>query len=271
MNSVHRMLAVAVLAVGARAAHAGMEMNGMEMNGVSLNEVTLGGASLTGVTLDGSTITGTKGDGTVVTGADLVGAKLKGWKADGTQVMIRLDGYSQAGDVSSYAASYKIQNTDASASWQSLCTSGGSAVPLYGTWNADGSRTPSNTVITFACPGGALAKCIDFGYAPWSTQGGTSLAPYHQACTRAIRADYCGDGTSYTQNGNQINLYDAIGVQADTVAWTPEAEWNEDGASCMSGLATRATVPVTCEAQKVAKWCAAGGPSPHSLLVTELP
>jgi hypothetical protein len=158
-----------------------------------------------------------------------------------------------------------------SVGWQPVCTSGGQGIPLYGTWGADGSRTDSDTVITFACPGGALAKCVNFGYAPWREVNGTSLAPYHQACTRAVRADYCGDGTSYTQNGNIIDLYDAIGVLNDAAAWTPEAEWSTGGATCMSGLATRATVPVTCQAAKLQPLCGASGPSAGSLLVTELP
>lgn len=272
MTSVHRMsvlLAAVVVAFAALPARAGMEMNGMEMNGVSLNEeVTLEGSSLTGVRLEGSTLTATRRDGTLVTGAGFVGAKLKGWTASGARVQVRIDGYSVAGDVSSYQASYTVDGAEQG--WTSVCTSGGSAVLLSGTWNADGSRTSSDTVVTFACPGGALAKCVDFGYAPWRSQDGTSLAPYHQACTRAIRADYCGDGTSFTQDGNMINLYDVIGVQTDTVDWTPEAEWSEDGARCVSGLVTRATVPLTC-ALKVVKGCGSGGPSAGSRLVTELP
>src|SRR5206468_2193176 len=54
------------------------------------------------------------------------------------------------------------------------------------------------------------------------------------SCVRLLRADYCGDGTSYTTNGNELNLYDNVGVQADTEAWTPEAEWTPDGALCIN-------------------------------------
>lgn len=274
MSLVHRVsvvfvFAVGIVATGARPARAGVEMNGVEMNGVSLNEATLGESSLTDVHLEGSTLTATRRDGTVVTGADLVGAKLKGSTASGAKVQIRIESYSEAGDVSSYGAIYATG--DAEDVWRPVCTSGGQAVLLTGTWNGDGSRTPSDSLITFACAGGALAKCVDFGYAPWRSRDGTSLAPYHQACTRALRADYCGDGSSYTQDATAINLFDAIGVLADAVEWTPEAEWNEDGASCLSGLVTRATGPVTCAAEKVAPSCGVGGSSAGSLLVTELP
>ena len=273
MSSVQRsalMLAAAVLAVGARPAGAGVEMNGVEMNGVSLNDATLGGSSLTGVHLEGSTLVGTRRDGTVATGAAFVGAKLKGWTSTGLRVQVRIDGYSEAGDVSSYDATFATDQKEND--WRPVCTSGAAAVVLSGTWQADGSRRPSDTVVTFACPGGALAKCVNFGYAPWRVlEDGTSVAPYHQACTRAIRADYCGDGTSHTQDNTAIDLYDAAGVQADAAEWTPEAEWTEDGASCLSGLVTRATAPVSCEAEKVVAGCGAAGPSGGSLLVTELP
>jgi hypothetical protein len=245
-------------------------MNGIEMNGVTLNDVTLGGSSLTGVHLEGSTIVGTRRDGTEVRGAALVGAKLKGWTAAGVRVLVRLDGYSVAGDVSSYDATYTYGESDDG--WRPVCTSGASAVVLAGTWRADGAHAASGTLATFACPGGALAKCVDFGYAPWRAGvDGQSLAPLHQACTRAVRADYCGDGTSHTRDHTQINLWDAAGVQADGTDWTPEAEWTEDGARCLSGLATRAESPPSCEAEKVVEGCGAAGPAAGALLVTELP
>ena len=47
---------------------------------------------------------------------------------------------------------------------------------------------------------------------------------------RMIRADYCGDGTSWTVNGRTIDLYDGLGINVDTSAWTFEAEWTPSGA-----------------------------------------
>jgi ADYC domain len=264
------LVAAAALATAVRPAHAGIEMNGIEMNGVSLNDVMLGGTSLTGVHLEGSTIVGTRRDGTLVRGAALVGAKLKGRTTAGERVQVRLDGYSEAGDVASYDATYTLGEGDDG--WQPVCAAGGSAVVLAGTWGADGARAASDELVTFACPGGALAKCVDFGYAPWRVgEDGRSLAPLHQACTRAIRADFCGDGTSHTRDQTRINLWDAAGVQPDAAEWTPEAEWAEDGARCVSGLATRADPPPACAAERVAEGCGAAGPTAGALLVTELP
>jgi hypothetical protein len=64
---------------------------------------------------------------------------------------------------------------------------------------------------------------------------GTSLAPYHQACIRALRADYCGDGNSWTLDGRRIDLYDGIGVQSPSRPfWLFEAEWDDASANCVT-------------------------------------
>ncbi len=65
-----------------------------------------------------------------------------------------------------------------------------------------------------ARPTDVLSKCVDLGYPPW-TQGQlcdtagkyctpTTLAPWHQACPRLIRADYNGDGVPWTGNGTTL-------------------------------------------------------------------
>jgi hypothetical protein len=86
---------------------------------------------------------------------------------------------------------------------------------------------------------GAIAKCIDAGYKPWKSVNGTSLANHHQACTRMLRADYCGTGASYTTDGMALNVLDSLGIQRDTRGstpqydWTFDAEWDADGARCI--------------------------------------
>jgi hypothetical protein len=114
------------------------------------------------------------------------------------------------------------------------------AIPLSGRWSfAEGTRGGGAHIadggFTFACVGGALAKCVEFGYKPWRVVQGVSLAAHHQACTRMIRADYCGDGRSFTVDGRDINVYDALGIQADTEPWIFEAEWTPNGAACARG------------------------------------
>ena len=72
----------------------------------------------------------------------------------------------------------------------------------------------------------AVGKCADLGFAP----------DLMDACVRAIRADYCGDGTSHTVDGAVINIYDATGMVTDDADWTIEAMWTAAGASCISAV-----------------------------------
>ena len=70
---------------------------------------------------------------------------------------------------------------------------------------------------------------------PWRWWNGQNLDRWHQACVRLIRADFCGDGTPYTVNGQRVNVYDGIGIQQDTRwDWLIEAEWDEKGARCFN-------------------------------------
>lgn len=119
--------------------------------------------------------------------------------------------------------------------------------------------------VTFACATGALGKCaaqcyagdgkcpeipIDLGYRRWAhpewvyvpstkytgpTYYWRDYVLDHQACTRMVRADYCGDGRPMTTDGTQIDVYDRsiLNWMTETpgsTSWDYEATWNEDGA-----------------------------------------
>jgi hypothetical protein len=79
--------------------------------------------------------------------------------------------------------------------------------------------------------GGAAAKCIDYGYAPW-TAGSTALGKttrtqhkvassvdaarqFHNLCTRAMTADYEAHGTSHTIAGTLIRIFDLTNLPVD--------------------------------------------------------
>ena len=215
----------------------GMSLNGMSLNGMSLNGMSLNGASLSGMTVNGSGLQGTR-NGVAVTGAGLVGTTLTGVLSTGASLPIRIDSAQLLAvpnnDVWAYGVSYQ-----SGSSWLPLCGSGVQALALKGTWNYGsnvtngGAWTSSTTSFTFACRGAAIAKCVELGYKPWKTVGGTLLQNHHLSCVRAIRADYCGNGRSYTANGLQINIYDNKGVQADAAAWPIDAEWTPTGARCI--------------------------------------
>lgn len=134
--------------------------------------------------------------------------------------------------------------------WENPCVATGAApnpraLVLAGSWDATGAHHADarGRKITFACEAGALAKCASWGYKPWASMNGRSLADAHQACTRMARADYCGDGKSHTRMGTVIDYYDSIGMASRTTiasaAWNPaqasfEAAWAPDGATCLS-------------------------------------
>lgn len=110
--------------------------------------------------------------------------------------------------------------------------------PVQGQWDREGTHV-SNRGYTLTCGDGAQGKCIRFGYKPWKTlQDGTSLEPYHQACIRAVRADYCG-GHGTTRDGMLIDIYDTLGIQTrdprgDTAGVRFEAAWTPSGATCVA-------------------------------------
>jgi hypothetical protein len=229
----------------------GISLNGISLNGISLNGISLNGISLNGISLNGTQLTGVNGDGQTISGTSFVGAKLKGNLSDGSELDMRIDSAttlpSPNTDVWAFGVSYHVSaNT-----WTPLCgTSNGVpilAVPLSGTWNdgsgvnGGGSWTSSTTAFTFACRGNAIAKCVELGYKPWKTVSGVLLRNHHQACTRMIRADYCGDGKSWTTDGTPINIYDALGIQTDAATWPIDAEWTTSGARCINHTRTFGT------------------------------
>jgi len=114
-------------------------------------------------------------------------------------------------------------------------------VPVPAVWSRDGRYQPLNDgQFTFNCTSGSHVKCLRMGYAPWKTgPGGESLAPFHQACTRMMRADYCGTGQPQTVAGRQIQLFDRRAALPDRLYGRFEAVWGEDGAICLA----RARVP----------------------------
>ncbi len=247
------LLIAAVGGCGAAAEPTGSSTHALEApNGVHLNGVHLNGVHLNGVHLNGSLLVGVGDDGAVVSGEGFVGTELVGQLDSGDALPLRIESVSFADNDERDPVSYVISYKAAEEAWQPLCADAEgvplAAIAVPGVWSHEegvpggGAHTDSDTLFTFACVNGAIAKCIDFGYKPWGTVDlcderscwPISLAPYHQACTRLLRADYCGDGRSHTSDGRRVNLYDDVGVQSDTRRWSFEAEWSADGAVCMS-------------------------------------
>jgi hypothetical protein len=266
----------------------GVKFNGVKFNGPSLNPLRLdgltsGSTALTGVRVDGAKLSGTLPGGGVLLGPGLVGVALDASLDDGTHVRLRIDAVEPSSSdpqLERYLVSALVAGA---AAYEPLCTaSDGTAAlafPLLGSWDQSegtttgGSHVEDASVFTFACEGYALAKCVDFGYAPWRTAteclasnqcASRSLAAYHEACTRLLRADYCGDGTPTTRDGTQVDLWDAVGIQNDDeTTWRLEAEWSQGGAVCVDAarwatLPDGEAVPAYVQQHCPARWSASG-------------
>ena len=86
------------------------------------------------------------------------------------------------------------------------------------------------------CTSGAVGKCVRWGYRFWEEQpGGPPLRAMHQACIHMTRADYGGDGSTFTRDGILIFLCDRFGVvPCDDDPMEFEAAWGTEGAVCVA-------------------------------------
>ncbi len=255
----------------------GIDLNGIDLNGPVLQGVQLNGLQFNGLTLNGSALQGSFSDGTRISTQALVGAKLVGRLSDGTTLPIFIDAVhenpeAKNADVVLYQISY-------GAGHEPLCGRDQGGAPVLATaiansWDEKtGARVDAADTFTFACQGAALYKCVAAGYKPWKTvdspKGPVSLADYHQACTRMIRADYCGDGTSYTLDGTLIDMADGLGIQSaetgDRADFAFEAAWGPDGAKCVSKTRYRLAALPQCLVDRMADTCDAPGAEPGSV------
>jgi hypothetical protein len=256
----------------------GTNLNGTNLNGTNLNGTDLsqflvstnftgamvnGYSHLDSLRLEATRFTGQKGSA-VFTGTDFLYADFLGNLGDGSQVQLRITGMSQAPEPNADLFLYEVKYLASDATWQPACRDAQGnpalAMPMHGVWDyrqdvpGGGSKQEDPNRFTFACVGGAIAKCALWGYRPWMTHNDVPLAAYHQACTRLVRADYCGTGRSYTQNGSRINLYDDLDIQQDTENWVFEAEWDANGARCFYPL-NRSHAGVPCYDSRVDQFC----------------
>jgi hypothetical protein len=212
------------------------------------------GQAISSISVVGTRFEVTTADGRVVAQEDLVGAVLT--IGDGQdRVPLRIDAVeidprNPDGEIMLYAMSTR---DTASGGWRNICEPDVEGrrmgFPLAGTWTQDGRHLPSDTAFSITCTGGAQAKCVRFGYRPWEkSPDGTPLWDHHQACTRMIRADYCGDGVGHTRNGTPIVIYDRKGIQQDEAV--PDM-WGADGALCVS----HTRIPDVLTTEKLAAIC----------------
>lgn len=197
------------------------------------------------VALEGDHLVATLTDGTIVSGDRLVGLEVPlGGEADGWT--IRIDGvapddFARRPGTLLYDISVRETPEDA---WQKFCEADpygqttALAVPGRFDPGPDSEFIPGAPgTFTLACTAGARGKCIRYGYPPWlKMPNGTDLAPYHAACVRMMRADYCGDGTPHTVPGLQVQMIDTAGVNTGrgVLYGEFEAVWGTEGALCIA-------------------------------------
>lgn len=174
---------------------------------------------------------------------DLKGAKLLGFDEQGRKQEflikdVELDPKDPEKETYLYTVFYQDK---ADFQWKNLCHPDihnvAKAIPLSGSWDATGTHIESDKLITFACTNGVLAKCARFGYKPWKKVKGKSLRDFHQACTRMLRADYCGNGKGHTREGTPVYIYDVLDIQTQTPntnGMVFEAAWGPNGATCIN-------------------------------------
>jgi hypothetical protein len=276
--------------------HNGLNLNGLNLNGLNLNggsqlgsvvkwvryaNAELGGDALRNVRLDGSQIVA-KRNHHGVSGTELVGATFEGKSDTGFELTLRIAAAFAPGpnqDPTTWR--YIVDYEEVDGTWIPICYNGTSAVPAIpvdGYWDVqsghagDGSKVTFGKKFLFACEQiGAIGKCVEAGYRPWQKVSGKSLDPFHQACVRALRADFCGTSIPHTVEGQVLNLYDKLGVQVDTENWLPEAEWDRHGARCISPDATTSDIDnVPCFDERVDDDC---GTAFHhgTLMISERP
>jgi hypothetical protein len=248
----------------------GRGLNGRTLGGASLDGRVVVSVSLEGVLLhgerhgrklrlDSTVFQNLRALGTTPGPRSLVGAELTATLDDGSSLALRVDAVLASpvdgGASYRYAVSYGTETGRVPLCGVDAAGAAITAIPLNGVWNyaagsADGGQwSADDRAFTFGCTGHVLAKCADLGYAPWlegrmctvSATGRrtdcvrTSLQPFHQACTRALRADFCGNGTSYTVDGTPLEPFDGVGIRAAMDDGLFEAEWTPDGARCATG------------------------------------
>lgn len=179
---------------------------------------------------------------------DLTGLVLQGTASDGKPVEVAICGAEPSAEDASMVWYHIEAWNPVAQDWENPCVATGRvpnprALAVGGVWDASGAHHDVTGKVTFACENGVISKCATWGYKPWASRDGRSLAEAHQACTRMARADYCGNGRSHTREGTMIEYYDSLGLsQRATEAspsWDParasfEAAWDPDGASCLA-------------------------------------
>jgi len=211
----------------------------MRLTGVRYEGVTLNGKALTEVTLNEGVLGGIAGR-TKVDGKNAAGLEMTGQDSEGGEIKLRVQ--SAGPDPRNHEVMlYQVEYLKASTSqWLPPCMPDPDgdthAILIAGLWDDAGKWSASRDLFTLACTGSAIGKCARWGYAPWKTVQGRLLRDLHEACTRMVRADYMGDGKTFTRDGTKIAFHDIFGIRSEPIpsGMQFEAGWSPTGAVVVS-------------------------------------
>ena len=190
------------------------------------------------VAVEGTSFSVALSDGRKLGSRDLVGAVLSfaGELPGGER--IRIASVTEIATPSGPILLHDLE-IEADGRWQPACDADAAGrrlgSPVSGRSTGTGSFDPAAPGFEIACTAGAFGKCLLFGYHPWKTSAAAPMDRLFRACIRMVRADYCGDGRSWTLNGMAIDIFDRFGVQkADNPPdMVLEAAWSPEGAVCI--------------------------------------
>jgi ADYC domain len=134
-------------------------------------------------------------------------------------------------------------------------------------WSRTVEAPVSPTLFNLACAGTAMAKLHLLRHTEASNYNGLypTAIPDRTAMLKMINADYCGDGRSFTIDGQPLRWQDNTGfaqrpLSLDTTAggdiWSIEAIWGPSGAICLD-IPRRfkpAHILANCEIPKCGFW-----------------
>lgn len=237
----------------------GSKINGSKINGSKINGGTL--QSIENITASNAKLKGILAStGQQISGPDFVVSDHTAVLEDHTEAAVRISAYVPVTPpglptidcylMTNPSTGDSICGNDDSGTPIPACPMANvydvnTGMPIPASTAADGGAS-ALTLWTPACRFAALEKCNEYGYPEWGSRlevasGATrSLAPYHSACVRMVRADYCGDGHAHTYNGTIIDIYDNLGFNNKETSgdgsdgFYLEAEWGVDGAWCIN-------------------------------------
>ena len=119
-----------------------------------------------------------------------------------------------------------------------------------------GAMSDRPNTLYIGCIAGATGKAATWHYKPYQLQASYGLdlgLRLFEASVRMVRADYCGDGQSWTQPGTPLYIDDKLGANAAipvAALWgqpmpVSEAVWGLNGALCLDDPRVHGTI-ISC-------------------------